>query len=260
MTLRTLIRPFIPQRIISAYRSARRGRHAEMAMATEGLLSIPVYEELTAIASNSPQGRDILEIGGAGGSATIAMAWGLTNHVASAARIVVVEKCEGGTRTQYGDYESNRARFERFVQLYADSEKVTLYPHYLTLANGSEVRSLVKNTPLAGIVSDADGMVHRDLLLFSDLLRPDSFMVIDDYHPHFSPKHEVTFGIVNRLLDAGVFIPRKLIDGTFFGTFGRPLTQSLYNDCERFVQASCNRLGVTFDARGITPRTVRPPA
>lgn len=247
---------YTPRPILNAYRFVRYGRHAEMARTTEGLLSVPVYRELTAVVSHGPRGRDIIEIGGAGGSATIAMAWGVHRCATHATRIVVVEKCEGGTRTQYGNWETNRARFERFVRSYTRQTDVVLYPHYLTLENGNEVRSLVKHTPLAGMVSDADGMVHRDLFLFGDLLSSDSFVVIDDYHPHHSPKHEITFGIVNRLITAGVFIPRKLIDGTFFGTFGHAMPKSLYVECEAFAQATCQRLGVIFDARGITPSGV----
>jgi hypothetical protein len=256
MPVRGLIKKYTPRPALSAYRTARYGRHAEMAMATEGLLSVNVYRELTAVVSHGPRGRDIIEIGGAGGSATIAMAWGLNRCTTPCPRIVVVEKCEGGTRTQYGNWETNRARFERFVRSYARQRDVILFPHYLTLENGSEVRSLVKHTPLAGIMADADGMVHRDLFLFGELLSSDSFVVIDDYHPHHSPKHEITFGLVNRLLTAGVFIPRKLIDGTFFGTFGRAMPRSLYAECEEFAQATCRRLNVVFDARGITPTGV----
>lgn len=253
MSVHHLIKQLTPRRFMAAYRIARYGRHYEMAIMTDGLLSNEVYRELTAIVRNGPSGRDILEIGGASGSATIAMAWGLRPALGSTPRIVVVEKCEGGTRTRYGGRETNLSRFEQFTRSYARAADIILYPHYLTLANGSEVRALVKSSPLAGIMCDADGMVHRDLFLFSDLLCRDSFIVIDDYHPHHSPKHEVTFCVVNRLLEAGVFMPRKLIDGTFFGSFGRTLSESLYHECEELVQAICRRLGVAFDVRGITP-------
>jgi hypothetical protein len=253
MAIRSAIRRLLPTPLLRLVRRLRHGRHHELKVFTAGLLPLPVYRELTAVVAAAPRGRDIIEVGGAAGTATISMAWGLDPVPGGGGRIVVVEKCEGGTRTPYGGWEENRARFERFVRDYGVADRVILYPHYLTLENGAEVRSLVERRPLAGLLCDADGWVHRDLFLFGELLAADSFVVIDDYHPHFSPKHEVTFAVVNRLIEEGVFVPRKLVDETSFGAIGRPMTRELHDECEGIARNVCRRLGVVFDIRGMSP-------
>lgn len=253
MSLRSTVRGLVPTPLLRLSRRLRHGRHHELKFFTEGLLPVAVYRELSALVAAAPRGRDIIEVGGAAGTATISMAWGLGSAAAGGGRIIVVEKCEGGTRTPYGGWEENRARFERFIRDYGVADRVILYPHYLTLENGAEVRALVERRPLAGLMCDADGWVHRDLFLFGELLAGDSFVVIDDYDPHCSPKHEVTFAVVNHLLGEGIVVPGKLVGETWFGRFGRPMTRQLHDECERIALEVCRRLGVVFDIRGMSP-------
>jgi hypothetical protein len=130
--------------------------------------------------------------------------------------------------------------------------QVVLYPHYLTRHNGAEVRALLRTEKIAGLMCDADGMVHRDILLFGDLIAPGGFLVIDDYHKSHSPKHEITFAVVNHLIEAGVFLPTRLVDDTFFGGLGNTLGEPLYQECDAIAQGVCKRLGVVFDIRGMS--------
>lgn len=220
---------------------------------TAGMLPVEVYRALTNLVKRAPAGLDVIEVGGASGAATIAMAWGLRPSGGGHPRVVVVEKCEGGSRTSYGGWEENKARFERFVRRFGVDDRVVLYPHYLTLDRGPEVRALVRTGRLAGLMSDADGMVHRDLRLFGDLVDPKGFVVIDDYHPSRSPKHAVTFAVVNRLVEAGAFVPLDRIEDTLFGGPGSPVTPALHDECERIAQSVSRDCGVVFDERGMTP-------
>lgn len=236
----------------TALHAVRSPRHAALLARTGGMLPLAVYRELTGLVRRGPAGLDIVEVGGASGTATIAMAWGLRDAGGSRPRVVVVEKCEGGTRTRYGGREANKARFERFVRRHGVGDRVVLHPHYLTIANGAEVRALVRTGRIAGLLCDADGMVHRDLHLFGDLIDPDGFVVIDDYHPMRSPKHAVTCAVVNRLVGAGAFRPVTRIRDTVIGKPGIGVSESLHRECESIVEEVCRRQGVILDARGLT--------
>ncbi len=239
--------------IMTALRRLYHVRHSLLMAKTSGLLPIEVYRELTDLVKRSPQGLDLIEVGGASGAATIAMSWGLQPSSTSASHVIVVEKCEGGSRTPYGGWEANKARFDRFMRRYKLQDRVILFPHNLTLDRGPEVRALLRTERIAGLLSDADGMVHRDLYLFGDLIDSNGFVVIDDYHPSLSPKHAVTYAVVNRLIEADAFRLTKCIHETLFGRPGSRVTESLYNECEQVAQSVCQGYGIVIDERGITP-------
>lgn len=237
----------------NAWVSLRHFREWRLKRVTGGLLPVEVYRALSVRVRRAPPGLDIIEVGGASGTATIAMASGLRPSGGHYPRVIVVEKCEGGSRSPYGGWEANKARFDRFVRRYGMQDRVVLFPHYLTPERGGEVRALVRTERLAGLLADADGMVHRDMHLFGDLIDRRGFVAIDDYHPSRSAKHAVTFAVVNRLIEAGALRPLERIRDTLICGPGSDVSEALFHQCDGIARAECERYGVLIDERGITP-------
>ncbi len=209
-------------------------RFEVMRYETDGMLSPAVYERLCEEVSRLPAG-DIVEVGGAAGSATIAMAWGL-QRADNGSHIVVIEKCERGSRARYGDYATNLARLEAHLESHGVRDRVVLFPKSLTVENGEEVLALVRTPELAALCCDADGRLHRDFRLFWPRLRPGGLIVVDDYDETRSRKHAVTWHLLNQLMEWGLFEPVELLNGTYFGR--KPAGA----DFEAFDYALCDEL------------------
>jgi hypothetical protein len=194
-----------------------------------------------------------VEVGGASGAATIAIALSLRERRAKG-RIVVVEKFEGGTRIPYGGHAENLARFWGFLRLYRVDQYVRLWDGYLTEETAPEVRALVATPRLSGLLLDADGCIHRDLRAFWDLIDPETKLFIDDVHPTLSVKHELTFRLVTRLVEQGWLEVRERIENTVVARrcasagpgFPWPECQAIYTDF-------CREKGIRFGPEGISP-------
>src|SRR5438876_510256 len=208
-SIKHLIRERIPASLLAWYRMKRQGRFAYLKYKTGGLLEPVIYERLYEELQTA-QDFDIIEVGGASGTASISIAWAMQTAKMKS-RLVVIEKCEGGTRDLYGDYRSNFERFNRFIREFGVADRITLYAQYLTLENGAEVLNLLKSNWIAALVIDADGHIHRDFFIFWKRLVEQGIIVIDDYHKNLTPKHALTFRLLNQMVDWGLFEPVELI-------------------------------------------------
>jgi predicted O-methyltransferase YrrM len=239
-------------------------------LATAGMLPVRAYRELYLRARRLPH-LDIVEVGAGSGTATIAMALAIRD-TRSEARIISVEKCEGGSRLDYGDRAANINLLETNLRQFRVRSHVILHTSPLTLANGQEVVRHIRTGQISAFVHDADGRIDRDFALFWPLLRPGGLIVIDDYENHasFQPtsgrfpdggtKSLVTFRLLNQMMQWGLIKRTRVIGNTFFGfkpetaNFGRFSAKSCF---EIVSQVGAER-DAYLQARGITvPQSVR---
>lgn len=247
------LKPSLRQRVLTsrpahAARYLLWGRFAKMQRVTEGLLSPAVYKLIYDRVRAGPD-LDTIEVGGAAGSASIAVAWAKLESGHSS-RHIVVEKLQGGSRHRFGGFEENLARFNRHLDRFGVRERIALFPHYLTLENGAEVIAMVETPRIAGFISDADGRIDRDFSLFLPLVHPDGLIVVDDYHPTRSWKHVLTWRLLNQLIDWKLFSLDEVRRGT---AFGRPHPEA---DIARLDPQVCADIiaGVKRDFRGTNVR------
>lgn len=201
--------------VAMAVKRLRYGRFARMQRATDGMLSPAVYKMIYERAKAAPD-LDTIEVGGAGGSGSIAFAWGKID-AGHASRHIVVEKLEGGSRRRYGGFEDNLARFERHLREWGAEEKVELFPHWLTRDNSADLLARVRTGTIAGFMLDADGRLDRDFALFLPIVEPEGFIIVDDYHPTRSWKHALTYRLLNRFRELDLFLIEERRSGTVFG-------------------------------------------
>ena len=252
--MRKLIKRCIPRSILEPYQMKKYGRFLWMKLQTDGLLGTEHYEEIhRTFLSNTVGDNDIVEVGGASGSASIAIAWALKEKQRQS-KLIVVEKFEGGTRAQYGGFDENHQRFQDFTKRYGVADHIRLFPDYLTIENSQQVIDLVTSEKIGGLMLDADGHIHRDFLIFWDKLVDGAPIVIDDYDPDISVKHEITYHLVNRLVEWELIELRELIGGTFFGVKGKAESIDVLNmaECDAIIDVVCEHHDVTFDRSGIT--------
>ena len=106
-------------------------------LATQGMLPARVYRELYGAVRDLPN-LDIVEVGAGSGSATVAMALAMRD-AGLRSRIVSVEKCEGGSRLDYGDRATNLNLLETHLVQFGVRDRVVLFPQMLTLENGPDL-------------------------------------------------------------------------------------------------------------------------
>lgn len=191
------------------------GRFYKLQRATEGLLSPAAYKLIYERMRAAPD-LDTVEIGGAGGSASIAIAWAKIES-GQASNHIVVEKLEGGSRGRYGGFEDNLDRFNRHLAQFGAKERIRLFPHHLTKDNGHLVLDMIETGRIAGLMCDADGRLDRDFALFLPLIHPQGAIIIDDYHPSRSWKHAMTYRLLNQFVAWKLFILEATPTGMAFG-------------------------------------------
>ena len=251
--MKQILKRYIPRSILEPYQMKKYGRFLWMRMQTEGLLSPEHYKAIHKFFLGHAIGEhDIVEIGGASGSASIAIGWAIKER-RSRANLLVVEKFEGGTRERFGGYDENYQRFQEFTRRYGVADRIRLFPDYLTMENGQQVLDMVGTEKIGGMMLDADGHIHRDFAIFWERLAPGAPIVIDDYDPEISVKHELTYHLLNRLLDWRLIERRNLIGDTFFGVKGKASSIDAldFDECEQITDEVCSRHHVTFDRSGI---------
>jgi hypothetical protein len=213
--MKALLKKILPRALQRQIRTALYGRYYVLQQETEGLLSPKHYERLHDEVCKMPD-LDLVEVGGAGGTASIAMAWALQEQ-GRKSKLVVVEKCEGGSRSKYGGRQENLARFERNIAAYGVDGKIRLFPHYMTFENGKEVLNLIETPEIGALVLDADGWIHRDFHFLWPRLRVGGLIVVDDYEAGRDEKHELTYQLLNYLMAIGLFEKVDAVGATVFG-------------------------------------------
>ena len=93
---------------------------------TNGMLWPIVYKTMYEQCRKLPD-LDIIEVGGATGAGSIAIAWGMKESNKQS-RLIVVEKCEGGTRNDVGGYEDNLFLIQEHFKKFKADDKITLFP------------------------------------------------------------------------------------------------------------------------------------
>lgn len=144
-----------------------------------GLLPPAVYREMNR-RFRDVDALDVVEVGGAAGAGSIAAALALED-AKNPDQLIVVEKCEGGSRTRYGSREKNIERIRANFRTFGVADRVELFPHKLTKENQNEVLNLIQTDKLGGLILDADGRLDRDFPLFWPKLSDGAPIVIDDY-------------------------------------------------------------------------------
>lgn len=194
----------------------------------KGMLHPKVYRELYLLARDLPD-QDIVEIGGAAGAGSIALALGIKES-GKQSRVIVAEKLEGGSRLDFGDRAENQRIIEDNFRKFGVLDQIRLFPHEVTLENGGEVAALVRSGTISALIHDADGRVDRDFFLFWPLLRDGGAIVIDDYadtpekfrpvtprHPAGGIKAVVTYRLTNLMIEWGLLRSNQVIGNTLFG-------------------------------------------
>ena len=223
-----------------------------------------VYQRLFDEARQLPD-LDVVEVGGAAGAGSIALSHGMKES-GKTSRVIVVERCEGGSRSEFGSREANLERLRAHLTRFGADDNVVIYPHELTFENGAEVLALVRTGEIGALIHDADGRVDRDFRLFWPRLRPGALIVVDDYVdlPQFRPasarypdggtKCLRTFRLLNQLTAWGLFEPVDQVQST---VFGRKPSGARF---DRFDPAACQRIldelaaerSAWLSARGLT--------
>jgi hypothetical protein len=191
------------------------------------LLSPEVYREIFR-SLEAVHGLDCVEIGGAAGAGSIAAAWGLSNGE-NDAHLIVVEKCEGGSRAAFGGRNENLERIESNFRTFGVHNKIKLFPHELTWDNREEVLALVDTPKIGALILDADGRIDRDFRIFWPRLEVHAPIIIDDYknEPEFCPRSKImpdggikkvlTYRLVNQFSRWGLFKLDRAMGSTLFG-------------------------------------------
>jgi predicted O-methyltransferase YrrM len=196
-------------------------------LSTGGLLNPLVYQRLCRLVRPLPD-LPFVDIGAAGGSATIALARGYARS-GKRSPILAIEKCRGGTRLDYGGYADNLARLERNLRRFRVRHRVTLVTEELSADAPGRMAPALRERRLAGFLHDADGRLDRDFGLFWDLVVPGGLIVVDDDvdRPEFQPvsarrpdggtKCLLTFELLNVLRASGHFEEFARVGDTSFG-------------------------------------------
>ncbi len=203
-------------------------RYSKVRRLGRGLLTARIYKAIYESAKNAEDG-DIVDIGAAGGATTVSLALALKEK-GSAARVIAVEKCEGGSRTQYGNYSDNKEFLESNLHGFSVQDHAVIFPHYLTEHNAADLFQMIRVKPLAGFVHDADGHIHRDFaILGPHLAKTNNFVIVDDYantrkyrpisekYPQGGAKEQITYRLLNYLTSIGLFAREFAIGTTQFG-------------------------------------------
>jgi predicted O-methyltransferase YrrM len=215
---------------------------------THGMLNPLVYRRMYQVARQLPD-LDVVEIGGAAGAGSVALALGMKES-GKRSKLIVVEKLEGGSRDRYGGYQENLTIIRNSFQSFGVEDQVTLYGHELTFENGSQVVGLVSGSEIAAFVHDADGRLDRDFSLFWPLLRAGGTIIVDDYAdtPSYKPvtrqnpqggiKRVMTYRLLNQMIDWGLFRRTSILGNTVFGykPTGADFARFELDVCHRIIE------------------------
>jgi predicted O-methyltransferase YrrM len=240
--------------VVNLGRELLHGKFYAMQQETEGLLSPQHYERVHDAIRRLPD-LDIVEVGGAAGSLSIAVGWALQRD-RKQSRLIIVEKCEGGTRAQYGGKQENLNRLQANLRRYGVAGQCEIFPEYLTFENGGEALQRIRTPEIAALLMDADGWIHRDFHFFWPRLVVNGLMVVDDYEEGRDPKHDLTFQLLNRLMEWGLFEKTDQLGSTVFGR--KPATGDIrrldLQVCADMVESVSRKYGVAFNRVGVVPK------
>ena len=128
------------------YQAIRYSRFNRPKSETKGMLSRLVYKRKYDAVYQLPD-LDIIEVGGAlgGGSITIASA---LRDSGKKSKLIVAEKCQGGSREDVGDYQTNLDVLKGNSEKFGVDASIVIYPKEVTFETGSEVLDLTTQSNL----------------------------------------------------------------------------------------------------------------
>ena len=228
------------------YLKYKYGKFYKMMLETGGMINPRVYKQLYKEILDLPD-LDIVEVGGASGSASIFIAKAMKesfkkNH------LIVIEKCYGGTRTKFGDYQTNKAMILNNFRKFEVIDKIIPFLEELTYDNGILIKKYIRTNKISALIHDADGQIDRDFYLFWEMLIPGGLIVIDDYvnlprfkeisemYPAGGTKFLKTFHLLNQFKEWGLFEEKYRIGKTIFGA--KPENA----DFKHFDTEVCNKI------------------
>lgn len=211
------------------------------------MLRAATYKRLHKAAMRLPD-LGVVEIGAGSGASSIALAWAMKDANRTS-KVVVVEKCEGGSRSRFGDYRANLDILDRNLKRFGARDAIRLYPQHLTMETKDEVLALIGAERIGGLMHDADGRIDRDFAIFWPMLIDDGLIVIDDYYgkANFKPispkfplggtKNLITYRLVNQFVAWGLMEIDTIDRFTVFGHKPRGADFSRFDPtvCERIV-------------------------
>ena len=221
-------------------------RFYKITLDARGMLHPRIYYQMYS-AMLPLQDLDVVEIGGAAGASSIALALGMKES-GKQSKLIVIEKCEGGSRLPLGDYNYNYAQIVKNLQAFDVWEQVRLFPEYLTLENGQDVLDMIKTPKIAALIHDADGRIDRDFYLFWEHLIPGGTIIIDDCedkaeykeiserYPDGGTKKITTYRLTQLFLEWSLLTIDHIERGTVFAH--KPQDA----DFTKFDLAACERL------------------
>jgi len=187
-----------------------------------GMMRPEIYRMIYERACESAD-FDILELGAAGGAATVAAACGLVDsHKKSV--LYTVEKGDGenSSRERLGNREQNLRTLNRNLKIFSCSEKVSVIDSRVAEASGKMPAGL----KFSMLIIDADGLINRDFELFYNSCIPGADIIIDDYSEvkDFGSrsvncplgKKYTTFRLVNYFIGKGLIRRESLSGDTIF--------------------------------------------
>jgi len=166
------LRPARARRIIA------HPRFAWLTYRTNGMLWPDVYAEVHRRLIAVPD-LPFVEVGAASGTGTIAMAWAYSK-AGHQAKIVAVEKCEGGSRDRFGDFDDNLATLNDNLARYGCSQHVRLFTDRLSLDSRDTLLQAIGGSTISGFMHDADGRLDRDFDLLWPLTIDGGLIIVDD--------------------------------------------------------------------------------
>lgn len=210
-----------------AYEAATNYRFYDLKKKTNGMLGPAVYSKMYELCYKLDD-LNIVEIGGATGAGSVALAWAMKDSNKKS-KLIVVEKCQGGTRSDVGGYSENLDLINAHFSKFDVQDQITLFPHKLTFDNSDRVYFLIQTEEIGAFIHDADGRIDRDFYLFWSMLKPGGLIIIDDYadKPNYKPisdrypqggiKSVMTYRLLNRIIEWGLFEPSIKMGDTIFG-------------------------------------------
>lgn len=197
---------------------------AEIKARCNGMMSAGVYERIYSAALEAPEGL-FVEVGTGHGAATVAMALALRER-GSAGKVHTFDRMEGGSRSRYGNRETNLGLARQAFDHFGVSDRIEL-----VVGDVAETASKLPEGPIGLLFLDCDGRIDRDLRTFGDRMPEGAPIVIDDMADkvrmkprgqtfRIDQKHRLTFLLVNAAVEHGQMIERGTVGNTWFGAKG----------------------------------------
>lgn len=197
----------------------------ELRTKANGMLTVPIYEQLYDLAKTVPAEHSIVELGAGHGAGAAALAWGRLDS-GHGGTVVTVDRMSGGSRDRFGDREANIRMAHAALAKLGVSNLVR--PLWYTAEEFYESRDIPEVIGMLFI--DMDGYIDRDLGALWARMTDNCTVVIDDFESlvrverkgrgrevRIDAKHRLTYNLISTLEELGFLERLTLIGNTWFG-------------------------------------------